>query len=526
MATITLTGGTFGCTMGMGVFEGIGVAFTSAKSSSSVLSKALGTLKSKIDLAAVAAKVEISQEQAKKAEERESTKKSSLSLAYEKLNTLIFDTGLIDMKASGKIRERKDAFYDRYNYLKPECEKGLKEKAKDVLKKGWDKFCDIGKAISNICIKISLWFKECWEEILLICGVAVTMIVLLIFTWPISGFAILAATTLNSIFLSVDYVARYFVPQKYDCNINSGESMAACLEIEYQSFLEAMKSQYGFDESFSKSYLKLYINLANSHSMRGKSQEELAFEFNRIVASLCLNYNGDAKRWKLTTGNYDSVEAFNMLIDMYGFSRNEAVDFTLSINIQHGSSYENVEETFGFSRYEGNLFINETIPSVSLFEMAVHSYGNDTMRDFAHEAIQYVEFNDDFDLVDLASGSTDRMISYSGDIVSGRYDNSDFLSDIIANNIQRRFNNSSNNFIAVQQQYNEDVHRNHIDPKNDFILNNEGIDKIRENIDYDIMHTLAAYIDRGNLDLLGDSKNRLEYHKSQVDDFISFLQNK
>ena len=139
MATITLTGGTFGCAMGMGVFEGIGVAFTSAKSSSSGLNKALGTLKSKIDLASVAAKVETSQEQTQKAEEREFAKKSSLSLAYEKLNTLIADTGLVDMKASSKIRERKDAFYDRYYYLKPECEKNKREKVKDALKKrlGW-----------------------------------------------------------------------------------------------------------------------------------------------------------------------------------------------------------------------------------------------------------------------------------------------------------------------------------------------------------------------------------------------------
>lgn len=45
MATITLTGGTFGCTMGMGVFERIGVAFTGSKSSFGGLSEALGALK-------------------------------------------------------------------------------------------------------------------------------------------------------------------------------------------------------------------------------------------------------------------------------------------------------------------------------------------------------------------------------------------------------------------------------------------------------------------------------------------------
>lgn len=71
MAAITLPGFTFGSALGMGAFEGIGTAFTGAKSSSSGLSEALGALKSKIDLAAVAAKVETAQEQEKKAEERE-----------------------------------------------------------------------------------------------------------------------------------------------------------------------------------------------------------------------------------------------------------------------------------------------------------------------------------------------------------------------------------------------------------------------------------------------------------------------
>jgi len=133
--TITLPGFTFGSSLGMGAFEGIGTAFTSAKSSSSGLSGALSALKSKIDLASVVAKVDTSQEQAKKAEERESAKKSSLSIAYEKLSTLISDTGSVDKKASSKIRERKDAFYDRYYYLKPECEKNRCEKVKDAIKK-------------------------------------------------------------------------------------------------------------------------------------------------------------------------------------------------------------------------------------------------------------------------------------------------------------------------------------------------------------------------------------------------------
>lgn len=199
MATITLTGGTFGCTMGMGVFEGIGVAFTSAKGSSSGLNKALGTLKSKIDLASVAAKVETSQEQTQKAEEREFAKKSSLSLAYEKLNTLIADTGLVDMKASSKIRERKDAFYDRYNYLKPECEKTKKEKRKERRAERWQNFKDfcsgVGNAIKNLVSNVIEWCNSNIGKIVLGVVAVVGAILIIVAVVASGGLALVPLLT-------------------------------------------------------------------------------------------------------------------------------------------------------------------------------------------------------------------------------------------------------------------------------------------------------------------------------------------
>lgn len=165
MATITLTQTTFGCTIGMGAFEGIGVAFSSLKKSTNNLTEALGSLKTKISLASIGVNVSESQEQTKAAQEREKTKKSSLSLAYDKLSTLISDVGSIDIKASSKIRERKETFYDRYYYLKPECEKNRREKVKDAIKKGWDGLCDIGNAIKNFAVDVFEWCKDHWKLI-------------------------------------------------------------------------------------------------------------------------------------------------------------------------------------------------------------------------------------------------------------------------------------------------------------------------------------------------------------------------
>lgn len=199
----------------------------------------------------------------------------------------------------------------------------------------------------------------------------------------------------------------------------------------------------------------------------------------------------------------------------------DAIDFAIALNMQHGSNYENIELHFGFSREEGNLFNGENPPTVEEFKRRANELGSEVMKDFVHEALQYVEFNDNLDIVDFANGSTDRMISYSEDIISTRYDDQDFLSDIDPNNIQYKFENSNSNFLKVQQEYNKAVMDGRIDPKSEFISNNGGIDQIRNNINYDVKSTLGAYIDG---ELVGEKKKRADKYKQHIDAFITFLQ--
>ncbi len=54
----------------------------------------------------------------------------------------------IDQNAADAINQSKNDFYDKYEYLKPECEKS-----------GWDKFKDG-------CKKIGEWCKEHWKAII------------------------------------------------------------------------------------------------------------------------------------------------------------------------------------------------------------------------------------------------------------------------------------------------------------------------------------------------------------------------
>ena len=402
----------------------------------------------------------------------------------------------------------KEIFASRY----PCVHIGGELKDKPDIEKSW-----LEEKLDNACE----WCKECWKELLiglstLIAFIAVVAVI--VSTWPYSGLVLLLFGITISCTRSV-YNGSLPPPYTYDETFP--QSMSDCLGINYSDYIKTMHYQYGFDEQIAILYLKLYLQVANDPSMRGKSEREIACEFNRIIASLCINYDGDAKRWRLTTGNYKSVDAYEMLINKYGFTEADAIDFAIALNVQHGSNYENIELHFGFSREEGNLFNGENPPTVEEFKRRANELGSEVMKDFVHEALQYVEFNDNLDIVDFANGSTDRMISYSGDIISTRYDDQDFLSDIDPNNIQYKFENSNSNFLKVQQEYNKAVMDGRIDPKSEFISNNGGIDQIRNNINYDVKSTLGAYIDG---EFVGEKKKRADKYKQHIDAFITFLQ--
>ena len=157
MAVIALTGNTIGCCIGTGSFESVGSAFSSAKQSVKSLAQGISTLKSKIDIARVAANVDTSHTQAQNAEKREETKQGALSRGYDKLENLISDVGTVDNKAADKIRERKNDFYAQYSYLKPECEKSTKEKRKEF----WQ---GVGNAIGGFFKDAWEWCKEHWKR--------------------------------------------------------------------------------------------------------------------------------------------------------------------------------------------------------------------------------------------------------------------------------------------------------------------------------------------------------------------------
>lgn len=180
MAVITLAGNTIGCCIGTGSFEGVGTAFSSAKQSVKSLARGIATLKSKIDTARVAANVDASHTQAQNAEKREETKQGALTTGYDKLENLISDVGTVDNKAADKIRERKNDFYAKYSYLKPECEKSTREKIKDK----WE--------------GVKSWCKEHWKDLVKALAVAVLVVASVLLLVFVPGGGLLSAILLGA----------------------------------------------------------------------------------------------------------------------------------------------------------------------------------------------------------------------------------------------------------------------------------------------------------------------------------------
>lgn len=184
MAIITLPGNTLGCCIGTGSFENVGKAFSNAKTTTNSLKQSLSELKSKVDIAKIAANVDTAYSNVQNSENRESSKVSALTAGYSKLEEFISDIDVVDTKSAHKIRERKNDFYAQYSYLKPDCEKTDKELKAERRAQRWEK-------IKKFCCDVRDWCKEHWKAIVTVIVVAVAIVGLVVLSL-IPGGGILA----------------------------------------------------------------------------------------------------------------------------------------------------------------------------------------------------------------------------------------------------------------------------------------------------------------------------------------------
>ena len=151
---------------------------------SSLINKAKTSVKSyKSDLKSLKSKVLSIDESICDVDDVISSIKSSTKMQEDKIETLenlkqdindfISDVVRIDGDAADAINKSKDDFYDKYEYLKPECEKS-----------GWEKFKDG-------CKKVGEWCKEHWKAIITVV-IVITAVVILV-TCPACGAIIAGA---------------------------------------------------------------------------------------------------------------------------------------------------------------------------------------------------------------------------------------------------------------------------------------------------------------------------------------------
>ncbi len=185
MSTIALIGNSLNCRCGISGFPDVSSSFSNAISSSQSLAESFSKLKNKIDIAQVGANVSNTQQSVEQANINEETKISSLTVAYDKLDQLITDTGKIDNQVSEIISNREDDLYKEYSYLKPDCKKSKKErrheKWAEMRQNFKDFWCGVGSAIINITQNVGDWCKEHWKAVItgLILVIAVVGLVVL-----------------------------------------------------------------------------------------------------------------------------------------------------------------------------------------------------------------------------------------------------------------------------------------------------------------------------------------------------------
>ena len=87
-------------------------------------------------------------------------KTASLDSFNNNCEDFIADASRIDSNVADVVNQRKDDFYDKYYYLKPECEKSR-----------WEKFCDG-------CAAVGEWCKEHWKLIVTVVLVIVAVVLI------------------------------------------------------------------------------------------------------------------------------------------------------------------------------------------------------------------------------------------------------------------------------------------------------------------------------------------------------------
>ena len=103
-------------------------------------------------------------------------KMEALATFVTQTEEFVDEADRIDGNVKDVINERKDDFYEEYEYLRPECEK--KKEKKSVVATIWGGIKSVGKSIGKGLKKAGEWCKEHWKAIVTVVIVIVAVVLI------------------------------------------------------------------------------------------------------------------------------------------------------------------------------------------------------------------------------------------------------------------------------------------------------------------------------------------------------------
>ena len=288
-------------------------------------------------------------------------------------------------------------------------------------------------------------------------------------------------------------------------------------EKEEKLIVSDFTSVYGFDNETAKLLYQLQQSILEKAEINNWSKERMIYEFNRLVASPVYAGKDGRTAWSGLGGTIKNNELEKKLKEEYGFSDSDLNLFMEGIIKQHESSISNKD--FAHEAIQLSTFTEQSWGDRDLSK-------NSGWKELGAHIVSTL--SNSMRVGDIDVNTEKYESSFKGDVDSGRYDDTDFNSDLDAINIYDRIikTKTSDNIFIIQSNYNHEIVNNKVNRVNEFYqaLGSGNQDNGRQTLEYLIDNDTIGgkYIKHGKRwDFLWQTDT--EDHKKSKEDFYDYL---
>ncbi|MGQ7462470.1 ATP-binding protein [Streptococcus suis] len=221
-------------------------------------------------------------------------------------------------------------------------------------------------------------------------------------------------------------------------------------EKDKKLIIDDFKNSYGLDEETALALYNLQQGILERAEREGWSNEQVIYEYNRLVASPVY---GERATWRGLSGVIGEKD-LNESLKKYGLSDKEINKLKREIESQHSSTQFNKDlahEAIQLSSFTEQSWVDRDLSTnegwIELMSHILSSSGN-SMR-----------------VGDISISTEKYESSFRGDVNSGRYDDTDFNSDLDAINIYGKVTSTKVKHVEIfptQARYNSDIMANQV----------------------------------------------------------------